>query len=238
MRDSSVSTFRRPISTTCTTAWPNPLAGRSSPAPAGSEACRSTISKDSPSTGETGYDWRKREAKLNAFPQFTTEIDGQTIHFLHVRSPEPDALPLIISHGYPSSIVEFLEIIGPLTDPRAHGGDPADAFHVVAPSLPGFRLLCSGPRDGLGDAAHRSRLRRADAPARLRPLRRPGRRHRRRHRRHAGQHRARPRRRRARQHRSHVVHHPRCGDPDRHVRPERGRAATRRGARSSATRAS
>ena len=86
----------------------------------------------------TSYDWRAHEARLNAFPQFTTEIDGQTIHFLHVRSPEPNALPLIITHGYPGSIVEFIDIIGPLTDPRSHGGDPADAFHVVAPSLPGF----------------------------------------------------------------------------------------------------
>jgi epoxide hydrolase len=86
----------------------------------------------------SGYDWRAQEARLNQFPQFITEIDGQTIHFLHVRSPEPDALPLIITHGYPSSIVEFMNIIGPLSDPRAHGGDPADAFHVVAPSLPGF----------------------------------------------------------------------------------------------------
>ena len=86
----------------------------------------------------TGYDWRTHEAALNEFPQFTTTIDGQTIHFLHVRSPEPDALPVVISHGYPGSIVEFMKIIGPLTDPRAHGGDPADAFDVVAPSLPGF----------------------------------------------------------------------------------------------------
>jgi epoxide hydrolase len=86
----------------------------------------------------TSYDWRKWEARLNEFPQFTTEIDGQNIHFLHVRSPEPDALPLIITHGYPSSIVEFMNMISPLTNPRIHGGDPADAFHVVAPSLPGF----------------------------------------------------------------------------------------------------
>jgi epoxide hydrolase len=86
----------------------------------------------------TGYDWRKQEARLNEFPQFTTEIDGQNIHFLHVRSPEPDALPLIITHGYPSSIVEFMNMIDPLTNPRTHGGDPTDAFHVVAPSLPGF----------------------------------------------------------------------------------------------------
>ena len=86
----------------------------------------------------TAYDWRSHEAELNAFPQFTTVIDGQTIHFVHVRSPEPDALPLVITHGYPSSIAEFVGIIGPLTDPRAHGGEATDAFHVVAPSLPGF----------------------------------------------------------------------------------------------------
>jgi pimeloyl-ACP methyl ester carboxylesterase len=85
-----------------------------------------------------GYDWRAHEARLNQLPQFTTEIDGQRIHFLHVRSPEPDALPLIVTHGYPGSVVEFLDLVGPLTDPRAHGGDPADAFHLVAPSLPGY----------------------------------------------------------------------------------------------------
>ncbi|NUQ87426.1 MAG: alpha/beta fold hydrolase, partial [Glycomyces artemisiae] len=84
------------------------------------------------------YDWRAHEASLNAFPQGLTEIDGQRLHFLHVRSPEPDALPLVITHGWPGSVVEFTKILGPLTDPRAHGGDPADAFHVVAPSLPGF----------------------------------------------------------------------------------------------------
>ncbi len=86
----------------------------------------------------TGYDWRKHEARLNEFPQYTTEIDGQTIHFLHVRSPEPDALPLILTHGWPSSPVEFLKVIGELSNPRAHGGNPADAFHVVIPSLPGY----------------------------------------------------------------------------------------------------
>src|SRR5215203_4613481 len=86
----------------------------------------------------TGFDWRAQEARLNALPQFTTEIEGQTIHFLHVRSPEPDALPLILTHSWPSSVAEFLRVIGPLADPRAHGGHPADAFHVVAPSLPGF----------------------------------------------------------------------------------------------------
>jgi pimeloyl-ACP methyl ester carboxylesterase len=86
----------------------------------------------------TGYDWRAHEAELNKIPQFVTEIDGQLIHFLHVRSPEPDATPLMLLHGWPGSIVEFLDVIGPLTDPRGHGGDPADAFHLVVPSLPGF----------------------------------------------------------------------------------------------------
>jgi epoxide hydrolase len=86
----------------------------------------------------TTYDWREHEAKLNLFPQFTTTIDGLDIHFLHVRSPEPDAFPLILTHGWPGSIVEFAELIGPLTDPRTYGGDPAAAFHVVVPSIPGF----------------------------------------------------------------------------------------------------
>jgi len=91
----------------------------------------------------TGYDWREHEAKLNEYPQFTTTIDGQNIHFLHVRSPEPDALPLILTHGWPGSVVEFLDVIGPLSDPKTYGGDPADAFHLVIPSLPGFGF--SGP---------------------------------------------------------------------------------------------
>jgi epoxide hydrolase len=86
----------------------------------------------------TDYDWREHETRLNEIPQFTTPVDGLDLHFLHMRSPEPDALPLLIAHGWPGSIVEFLEIVGPLADPRAHGGDPADAFHVVAPSIPGF----------------------------------------------------------------------------------------------------
>ena len=81
--------------------------------------------------------------RINQLEHFTTEIDGQRIHFIHARSPEPDALPLVITHGWPGSIVEFLDVIGPLSDPAAHGGDPADAFHVVAPSLPGYAF--SGP---------------------------------------------------------------------------------------------
>jgi pimeloyl-ACP methyl ester carboxylesterase len=85
-----------------------------------------------------GYDWRKREAALNRFPQFTTPIDGLDIHFVHARSKHADAMPLVITHGWPGSIVEFHKVIEPLTDPTAYGGDAADAFHVVCPSLPGF----------------------------------------------------------------------------------------------------
>jgi pimeloyl-ACP methyl ester carboxylesterase len=94
-----------------------------------------------------GYDWRKHEARLNELPQFTTAVDGQNLHFVHVRSPEPGALPLMLIHGWPGSFVEFLELIGPLSDPRAHGGDPRDAFDVVIPSIPGhgFSIPLSGP---------------------------------------------------------------------------------------------
>ncbi|MCB2051132.1 MAG: epoxide hydrolase [Novosphingobium sp.] len=84
------------------------------------------------------YDWRRCEAAINAHPQFVTEIDGLDIHFLHVRSPNPDAMPLILTHGWPGAITEFMKVIGPLSDPAAYGGDPADAFHLVIPSLPGF----------------------------------------------------------------------------------------------------
>jgi pimeloyl-ACP methyl ester carboxylesterase len=84
------------------------------------------------------YDWRAREARLNRFPQFRTELDGLGIHFLHVRSRHPEALPLVITHGWPGSIAEFQKVIEPLSDPTAHGGDARDAFHVVCPSLPGY----------------------------------------------------------------------------------------------------
>jgi pimeloyl-ACP methyl ester carboxylesterase len=91
----------------------------------------------------TSYDWRAAEARLNQFPQFTTVIDGANVHLLHVRSPEPQALPLLLTHGWPGSVAEFLDVIGPLTDPGAHGGDPADAFHLVIPTIPGYGF--SGP---------------------------------------------------------------------------------------------
>ncbi len=107
----------------------------------------------------TGYDWRAAEAALNEFPQFLTRIDGQRVHFLHVRSPEPDATPLLLLHGWPSTVADFLDVVGPLTDPRAHGGDVADAFSSVIPSMPGsgFSTPLAGPGslpdDGLPEAA-------------------------------------------------------------------------------------
>ncbi len=87
---------------------------------------------------QTDFDWRAQEERINQFPQFTTEIDDQTIHFIHVVSPEPDALPLILTHGWPSSFADYLDMIGPLTDPVAYGGKAEDAFTVVIPSIPGF----------------------------------------------------------------------------------------------------
>jgi pimeloyl-ACP methyl ester carboxylesterase len=96
------------------------------------------------------YDWRAREAALNRFDQFVTEIDGVDIHFIHQRSSNPAALPLVITHGWPGSIVEFHKVIEPLTEPQLHGGDAADAFHVVAPSLPGFGFSGKPPSTGWG----------------------------------------------------------------------------------------
>lgn len=96
------------------------------------------------------YDWRATEARINTFDQYTTTIDGLGIHFLHVRSPEAGALPIVITHGWPGSVVEFLKVIGPLTDPVAHGGDAADAFHVVCPSLPGYGFSAKPTEPGWG----------------------------------------------------------------------------------------
>jgi pimeloyl-ACP methyl ester carboxylesterase len=104
----------------------------------------------------TDYDWRKAEARLNALPQFTTEIDGAEIHFIHVRSRHENALPLIMTHGWPGSVIELLETVGPLTDPTAHGGNPGDAFHLVLPSLPGY-ALSSEPNELGWDAARTGR---------------------------------------------------------------------------------
>lgn len=96
----------------------------------------------------TSYDWRKHVARRNELPQFVTDIDGQQVHFTHVRSPEPTALPLVLIHGWPFE--DFIDLIGPLTDPGAHGGDPADAFHLVIPSLPGFGFSGPTARAGQG----------------------------------------------------------------------------------------
>ncbi|NEW44108.1 epoxide hydrolase 1 [Nocardia cyriacigeorgica] len=106
----------------------------------------------------TEYDWRAHEARLNELPQFVTEIEGLQVHFVHVRSPEPGALPLVLSHGWPGTFTEFLDVIGPLSDPRSHGGDPADAFHVVVPSLPGFAFSGVGPKDGDGSTEHYAKV--------------------------------------------------------------------------------
>src|SRR3954451_1955301 len=96
------------------------------------------------------YDWRAAEARLNALPHFRTEIDGLGIHFIHARSSYSDALPLVITHGWPGSVVEFLRVIGPLTDPVAHGGRQSDAFHVVCPSLPGYGFSDKPTQPGWG----------------------------------------------------------------------------------------
>lgn len=107
-----------------------------------------TYLKDLAEYWRTGYDWRAAEARLNGFPQFVTEIDGATVHFMHVRSPEPDAVPLLLTHGWPGSIVEFLNVLGPLSDPRAHGEPDAPAFHLVVPSLPGYGFSGPTPEPG------------------------------------------------------------------------------------------
>src|SRR5207244_5724949 len=104
----------------------------------------------------SGYDWRRLEARLNALPQFVTTIDSVDIYFIHVRSRHPNALPLLVTHGWPGSVIEQLKIIGPLTDPTAHGGTAEDAFDVVIPSLPGYGF--SGKPTGTGwDPTHIAR---------------------------------------------------------------------------------
>jgi len=115
------------------TKWPEP-----EPVPDASQGVQFTMMQKLARYWATDYDWRKCEARLNALPQFTTKIDGVDIHFIHVRSKEPDAMPLIVTHGWPGSIVELLKIIDPLTNPVAHGGRASDAFDLVIPSLPGY----------------------------------------------------------------------------------------------------
>ena len=124
----------------------------------------------------TDYDWGKCEAKLNALPNFMTEIDGLDIHFIHVRSPHEDALPLIVTHGWPGSIIEQLKIIEPLTDPTAHGASAADAFDLVIPSLPGYGFSGQAGHHRVGSRPHRTCLGRADEAPRIQPVRGAGRR--------------------------------------------------------------
>ncbi|MEU4835187.1 epoxide hydrolase family protein [Streptosporangium sp. NPDC023615] len=130
------------------TRWPDELPG------AGwSRGVPVAYLKDLAEYWRTEYDWRAHEAELNRLPQYVTVIDEQNVHFLHVRSPEPDAVPLVLLHGWPGGVVDFLDVVGPLADPRAHGGDPATAFHLVVPSLPGFGF--STPLAGPGMNADR-----------------------------------------------------------------------------------
>ena len=124
----------------------------------------------------TEYDWRKCEARLNALPNFTTEIDGLDIHFVHVRSKHEDALPIVVCHGWPGSVLEQLKLIGRLTDPSAHGASASDAFHVVIPSMPGYGFSGKPTTTRLGSRAHREGLRRAHEAPRLRAVRGAGRR--------------------------------------------------------------
>ena len=128
--DEAIADLRRRVASTC---WPGKEL-----VPDGSQGVQLATLQELAHYWETEYDWRAVEKKLNALPQFTTEIDGVEIHFIHVRSAHDDALPLVMTHGWPGSIVELLETVGPLTDPTAHGGSAEDAFHLVLPSLPGY----------------------------------------------------------------------------------------------------
>ena len=173
-----------PSGSTCPTKR-SPTFGGASPRRAGPARSSSTTGRracswrragSSPATGTTEYDWRACEARLNALPQFTTEIDGVDIHFIHVRSRHENALPLIMTHGWPGSVIELLETVGPLTDPTAHGGSAGDAFHLVLPSIPGYGFSGRADRARLVRRPRRAGVGGADAPPRLHPLRRPGRR--------------------------------------------------------------
>jgi pimeloyl-ACP methyl ester carboxylesterase len=142
------------------TRWPSVL-----PGPAWQRGVPVGYLRDLAAYWREGFDWRAQEKRLNAYPQYITQIDGQKIHFLHVKSPEPNATPLLLLHGWPGSVVEFLHVIGPLSDPRAHGGDPALAFDLVIPSLPGFGF--SGPVAEPGWGSRRIALALAELMRRL-----------------------------------------------------------------------
>ena len=123
----------------------------------------------------TEYDWGKCEARLNALPQFKTDIDGEDVHFIHVKSRHDDALPLIMTHGWPGSVIELLETVGPLTDPTSHGGSAEDAFRAGAALASRVWLLGRADRARLVRGQVRGGVGEADAPPRLHPLRGPGR---------------------------------------------------------------
>ncbi len=141
-----------------------------------SQGVRLAMMQDLARYWETHYDWGKCEATLNALPNFLTEIDGLDIHFIHVRSQHEDALPLIVTHGWPGSIIEQLKIIEPLTNPTAHGASAADAFHLVIPSLPGHGFSAEAGHHRLGSRPHRTCLGHADEAPRIHPVRGAGRR--------------------------------------------------------------
>jgi pimeloyl-ACP methyl ester carboxylesterase len=125
--------------------WPEPET-----VPDWSQGTPLAVLRDLAGYWRSGYDWRACEARLNALGQFVTELDGLDIHFLHVRSPHENAMPLLLTHGWPGSVIEFQRVIGPLTDPLAHGGRAEDAFHVVAPSLPGYGFSAKPAATGWG----------------------------------------------------------------------------------------
>jgi len=155
--DAQVADLRRRLADT---RWPDQIPGSG-----WDYGCDLAWLQDLAAYWADGFDWRSQEDRLNSLDHFTTLIDGQNIHFIHQRSPHPEALPLLISHGWPGSVVEFLDIIGPLTDPTAHGGDAADAFHVIAPSLPGYAW--SGPTTDRGWGVDRTARAFAVLPDRL-----------------------------------------------------------------------
>ena len=141
-----------------------------------SQGVRLAMMQDLARYWATGYDWGKCEAKLNALPQFITEIDGLDIHFIHVRSQHQDALPLIVTHGWPGSIIEQLKIIEPLTNPTAHGGRRGGRLPPGHPLAAGPRVLRQADRHRLGSRPHRARLDRTDEAPGIHPVRRAGRR--------------------------------------------------------------
>lgn len=140
--DESIADLRRRLAAT---RWPD-----RETVPDRSQGVQLAKLQDLVSHWMTDYDWRKVETRLNALPMFVTKIDGLDIHFIHIRSPHENAMPMIMTHGWPGSILEFLKVIGPLTDPAAHGGAAEDAFHLVVPSIPGFGFSEKSAQAGWG----------------------------------------------------------------------------------------